>query len=141
MNVYFSVAIITACIQLHFRNVVSTKLEGGVTELNNRVVGGNSASPTRYPYYTYLRCFPKFGNEFRCGGSLVNSDVVLTAAHCVYNYLNPIVKINVYVNYTQSIAVTWNLTEYVHVREAISWIPHPGYNPFISYNPPPMMQV
>jgi hypothetical protein len=41
----------------------------------------------------------------------VNSDVVLTAAHCILINPDPVIKFEAFVNYTQSLAVTWNLTK------------------------------
>ena len=137
MNVNFSIAIIIACIQLLIGNVTSENLEGSsVRGLNSRIIGGTRANSTRYPYYTYLRLFYQSGDVSFCGGSLVNSDVVLSAAHCIASDDDKLVKIKVYVNYTQSIAVTWNLTEYVYERDAISWITHPKFGLPVNFNYP-----
>jgi trypsin len=43
-----------------------------------RIVGGQPASPSRYPYACSLT---QFGAHF-CGGSLIAPDMVLSAAHC-----------------------------------------------------------
>jgi trypsin len=123
-----SLAVMMVCIHLLIGNGVSTKLESSVRGLNNRIIGGTPANPTRYPYFTYLRRFFQSGIISFCGGSLVNPDVILTAAHCIKYDDDPVVKIKAYVNCTQSLAVTWNLTEYVYERDAIAWIPHPKNN-------------
>jgi secreted trypsin-like serine protease len=44
-----------------------------------RIVGGDDADRTRFPYYVAL---VDANDQFVCGGSLIASDVVLTAAHC-----------------------------------------------------------
>ncbi|GAA4526919.1 trypsin-like serine protease [Amycolatopsis samaneae] len=46
------------------------------------IVGGHPAAPGQFPYQLSL-----WGDgAFQCGASLVDSDVVLTAAHCVARY-------------------------------------------------------
>jgi len=45
------------------------------------VVGGQPASPGEYPWQALI-----FVDGFMCGGSLIDAEWVLTAAHCVYNY-------------------------------------------------------
>ena len=44
-----------------------------------RIVGGDDAAKARYPYHVSL---VDGGMFHRCGGSLIASDVVLSAAHC-----------------------------------------------------------
>uniref|UniRef100_A0A3B1K919 chymotrypsin n=1 Tax=Astyanax mexicanus TaxID=7994 RepID=A0A3B1K919_ASTMX len=50
----------------------------GRPQLNTRIVGGQAASPGSWPWQVSLQ---SFGFHF-CGGSLINKDWVLTAAHC-----------------------------------------------------------
>jgi V8-like Glu-specific endopeptidase len=50
------------------------------TEQGPRIVGGDGARPTRFPYYVAL--VGPGGDSVVCGGTLIASDVVLTAAHC-----------------------------------------------------------
>uniref|UniRef100_A0AAR2J0T0 Peptidase S1 domain-containing protein n=1 Tax=Pygocentrus nattereri TaxID=42514 RepID=A0AAR2J0T0_PYGNA len=50
----------------------------GVAPLNTKIVGGQDASPGSWPWQVSLQT-----NDFHfCGGSLINSNWVLTAAHC-----------------------------------------------------------
>jgi len=49
-----------------------------------RIVGGQNANPTRYPYYVLVTALDDYGEPvMTCGGSLVWYDFVLTAAHCL----------------------------------------------------------
>lgn len=43
------------------------------------IIGGSEASDSRYPYAAYLM----YDNSPFCGGSLIASDVVLSAGHCL----------------------------------------------------------
>lgn len=57
-------------------------------EGQTRIVGGNTASRTRYTYFTRVDEY----SRQHCGGVLVHSDIVLTAAHCASNYLSAVVN-------------------------------------------------
>ncbi|KAF5295126.1 hypothetical protein FQA39_LY13277 [Lamprigera yunnana] len=59
-----------------FRNCTC---ECGVTNEENRIVGGRPTGVNRYPWIARL----VYDGLFHCGGSLITQDYVLTAAHCV----------------------------------------------------------
>ncbi|CAJ1080986.1 LOW QUALITY PROTEIN: uncharacterized protein LOC119010001 [Xyrichtys novacula] len=50
----------------------------GITPLNTRIVGGEDAPPGSWPWQVSLQ---RFGSHV-CGGSLINREWVMTAAHC-----------------------------------------------------------
>ncbi|XP_033126775.1 transmembrane protease serine 3-like [Anneissia japonica] len=55
------------------------------TESRARIVGGEYAAEGAWPWQALL-----FHNGFfTCGGSLYENQFIITAAHCVYNSLNP----------------------------------------------------
>ncbi|XP_039438866.1 serine protease SP24D-like [Culex pipiens pallens] len=53
-----------------------------------RIVGGFSASPGQFPYQVALLR----ARQISCGGSLIASNWVLTAAHCVHNSDNRVIS-------------------------------------------------
>lgn len=50
-------------------------------ELESRIVGGVKMNPHRYPWLAVLLK----NRRFHCGGSIINSQYVLTAGHCVFD--------------------------------------------------------
>jgi len=58
--------------------VFDTSCECGVTK-NQRIVNGVEAEPGRWPWMVTL----EDGGSYYCGGSIISSRYVLTAAHCI----------------------------------------------------------
>lgn len=56
--------------------------ECGVSNQENRIVGGRPTGVNRYPWIARI----VYDGRFHCGGSLLTEDHVLTAAHCVRRY-------------------------------------------------------
>lgn len=59
----------------------SSRLSGpGGIAGSDRIVGGGPAEQGTWPFIVRL----KFGRNFLCGGSLIDGETVVTAAHCCY---------------------------------------------------------
>nr|CAI5859769.1 unnamed protein product [Callosobruchus analis] len=61
----------------------------GKADVSERIIGGSSAKLGQYPWMVALiEKFENGTNKFHCGGSLINENHVLTAAHCLRSPLN-----------------------------------------------------
>ena len=58
--------------------VISNVYARNESKIEPRIVGGHDAERGQFPFYVYLK-FP----QSICGGSLISSQWVLTAAHCL----------------------------------------------------------
>jgi secreted trypsin-like serine protease len=47
-----------------------------------RIVNGQEAGVKQFPHQAYLR-ITRSGQDFLCGGSLINNRWILTAGHCI----------------------------------------------------------
>lgn len=52
----------------------------------SRIVGGNATSPGQFPSVVALYHHNLFGKSFICGGTLLNTNHILTAAQCLDGY-------------------------------------------------------
>eukprot|EP00090_Calanus_glacialis_P022801 TRINITY_DN35120_c0_g1_i1.p1 TRINITY_DN35120_c0_g1~~TRINITY_DN35120_c0_g1_i1.p1 ORF type:complete len:289 (+),score=61.25 TRINITY_DN35120_c0_g1_i1:30-869(+) len=66
------------------------KCSCGIPFSKRRIIGGVPAKPNQYPWQVALLS-GQFSSRPFCGGSLLSSDTVLTAAHCVNSYSLPYV--------------------------------------------------
>mmetsp|Transcript_5971 Transcript_5971/g.9119 ORF Transcript_5971/g.9119 Transcript_5971/m.9119 type:complete len:307 (-) Transcript_5971:290-1210(-) len=87
---------------------------------STRIIGGSTANPLRYEYHTRLRV-ERTDGTYRCHGTLIAADIVLTAAHCTPDSTHSVV---VWVNETRADVTTG----YEYEREVESWIPHPNFD-------------
>ncbi|KAL1272662.1 hypothetical protein QQF64_028524 [Cirrhinus molitorella] len=98
----------------------------GQAPLNTRIVGGVNAFDGSWPWQVSLHS-SDFGGHF-CGGSLINSEWVLTAAHCLPSVTAS--SLLVYLGKrTQQGVNTYEIS-----RNVISIIVHPSYDPVTSDN-------
>ncbi|XP_015436796.1 PREDICTED: chymotrypsin-2-like [Dufourea novaeangliae] len=96
----------------------------GVTfNFDPRIVNGEDAKLGEIPYQVSLQTTP--GNRHFCGGSVLNSQYVLTAAHCVQSQTPERMEI---------VAGTVNLDNRASVHEVEKIIIHEQYQPSNSWN-------
>ncbi|KAG1967444.1 transmembrane protease serine [Pimephales promelas] len=92
----------------------------GQAPLNNKIVGGQDATAGSWPWQVSIQS-DYFGGHF-CGGSLINKDWVLSAAHCFQS--SSMGTIMIYLGRrSQS-----GLNPYEENRTAIQFINHPNYD-------------
>lgn len=51
--------------------------------IQNRIVGGDDAEIRDYPWQVSLQLQPQYGGDHFCGGTIINAEWILTAAHCL----------------------------------------------------------
>ncbi|XP_062240495.1 acrosin-like [Platichthys flesus] len=73
-----SVCVLTVTILLLCTGCRSA-LTCGQAPINTRIIGGQTATPGDWPWQVSLVSF----GRHRCGGSLINNQWVMTAAHCI----------------------------------------------------------
>lgn len=56
------------------------------SKISNRIINGNRATNQQFPWFVSVRAYTSRGLQSVCGGSLLNDQWVLTAAHCVHGY-------------------------------------------------------
>ncbi|TWW69408.1 Testisin [Takifugu flavidus] len=56
--------------------------QAGGAEMKSSIVGGQDAPPGRWPWMAHLNITSDGVEKWRCGGTILNSEWVLTAAHC-----------------------------------------------------------
>lgn len=92
---------------------------GGVTKNVARVVGGIEAQPGDWGWQVALN----YNSELICGGTLINSQWILTAAKCVYGKTNP-----QYYSIILGAHDRRNIESYAVVRLVSNIIIHPQYD-------------
>ncbi|MEM9621302.1 MAG: serine protease [Pseudomonadota bacterium] len=108
-------------------DAAKVRVEQSAVDQTPKIVGGDKAPPGKYPFQVALiasnagQGFEHFG-QF-CGGSLIDTDVVLTAAHCVPNTQPSEVDIVLGTNRLGSSGQSFGFRMHLDKIE-----PHPQYN-------------
>ena len=118
-----SVAIGEQAIRLPLPDAITEKFPWMINEPLNeereRIVGGSNASPGDAVYQIAL--FRK--DSFTCGGSLISSRTVLTAAHCVYCVPSPRFQVKL----GSHVRINNNSEPMSIFLDNVRAIPHPGF--------------
>ncbi|NXX57818.1 CTRL protease, partial [Scopus umbretta] len=86
---------------------------------SERIINGQKAVPGSWPWQVSLQT--RWGSHF-CGGSLINENWVVTAAHCEFNPYSHVVVLG---EYDQS-----SNTEPIQVKTVVRVITNPSWNPY-----------
>ncbi|KAK3505692.1 hypothetical protein QTP70_004466, partial [Hemibagrus guttatus] len=103
----------------------------GKPPLNNKIVGGEDASPGSWPWQVSIQ---RNGFHF-CGGSLINENWVLSAAHCFQRYTAP--EITIYLGIESLEGTNSNKQQ----RSASIIINHQKYNDITKDNDIALVQL
>lgn len=97
--------------------------------VESRIVGGSVVSP-QYKYPWFCSLIPINNDFFFCGGALISSDTVLTAAHCVVGDTSGTIRVKVRTSRANS---NGNLLDGT-IFNVSSISVHPNYNDSTSEN-------
>src|SRR5215212_11622713 len=64
-----------------------------VSPMSPMIVGGTAVPNGKYPFMAYLKLYRNGKRSGFCGGSLIDQDSVLTAAHCLINTRGAVVVV------------------------------------------------
>lgn len=82
---------------------------------SNMIIKGTTGFPRQFPYQVLLNINTKSG-QFYCGGSILNNQWIVTAAHCVFDARSIIVNLgaHAYHGYSESERLTLRSTKWIH---------------------------
>jgi len=130
---WFQALLIVALAQYGYQAGVTldasrTSCPCGQVNRQTRIVGGTETTPGKYPWMAEIKQSYPLGNSFGiidlCGGALVNTLYVITAAHCFVSAKDPKV-LSVYLGDHDS--TTTNEIDSI-TRNVATITPHPQYN-------------
>lgn len=80
--------------KISYQHLLPPRDECGISDSDDRVVGGEETGLEEFPWMALLH-YNKNGTPygFHCGGSLINDQYVLTAAHCVSGSISAIAEL------------------------------------------------
>ena len=97
-----------------------------------RIVGGTAVSPSDFPYFVRVRIQGQDGKTYRCGGTLVAPNAVLTAAHCVASAASVTVTVGGQTVTASSFVIHPNYDDTTVVHDAaVLWLPSRSTTPLL----------
>lgn len=96
-----------------------------ISAFKSRIVGGEVAESTQFPFYCTLYGLNQDPNPSRCGASITTSNWVLTAAQCIHDNHEQLNNYQVHCG-------RWNLletSEHEQIRTADLIIAHSNFDP------------
>ncbi|KAJ1952789.1 Tryptase beta-2, partial [Linderina pennispora] len=94
------------------------------TQLAKRIVGGNVAPVSKYPFASIIKTVYSDGSLSKCGGTIISRNHVVTAAHCVVRTATGerAIPKNTYAGYGNNVYISQTLVPSRRV------FVHPQYN-------------
>ncbi|XP_018569501.1 serine protease easter-like isoform X2 [Anoplophora glabripennis] len=80
---------------LNHENLKLLPEECGQINYDKKIRGGTEASLREFPWMALLAYNTDTGRQFKCGGSIINENYILTAAHCIVKTPYPLVGVRV----------------------------------------------
>ena len=88
------------------------------------IIGGETVTnPPEYPWMVKIRTLDKKFIEIDCGGSIISSNVIMTAAHCVHNSVAILSVIKVKIGHSDT------TSKQIQTFGVKSVLIHPKFNP------------
>ncbi|XP_060521818.1 phenoloxidase-activating factor 3-like [Cylas formicarius] len=77
------------------RNINLLPSDCGYLDTTDKIINGEDALLNEFPWMALLSYQTRTGPTFRCGGSIINKNYILTAAHCITNLKDKLFGIRV----------------------------------------------
>ncbi|OMJ19318.1 Trypsin epsilon [Smittium culicis] len=98
-------------------------------ENNFKIINGVAASKGEFPYAAFIYTELEQGANI-CAGSLISSNVIVTAAHCLFQGTTKTDVNSIFV----SVGSLNSIKSNKNVHQVYQTIPHPGYNMYTAQN-------
>lgn len=91
---------VKVCLLLVFLSVISLSFAQARNEIDSRIFRGMNATKGQFPYFAQIFTNATKPNATQpsyifCGGSIISSKFILTAAHCIEDYTHVVVSLGI----------------------------------------------
>ncbi len=91
-QIAFVTILINFTLKIHGQQKQTTNLCGKrLVHQKPLILSGHPSSEGDWPWHAAIFHSSKQSIEYKCGGTVINADVILTAAHCVFENNQPII--------------------------------------------------